>query len=283
MSTETTTDVKTAPTTEVEVTSASETSGESLDGFEDKFWDDNQEGDDLETGTEESEDDSLAEKQQEKSEDKPEENIKQPEPSRSEKRTSQLNDEIRNLTAQRAALEREVAQLQEVRQAQSEIESNRVTPEQLMEAGLDEQDAQIQAILHNQKIDAQQQAFKEVQAEIAELQYGLKLDAIELARDYPVFDQESDDFDPEFSEIAFEIYKEASGLEFNADGHPISANIKMYPFMQKLAEIRNNGFEAGSKQKAQNLSKQNAAVMEGGGGNPTPADDTKDFVKNFFK
>lgn len=280
MSTETTTDVNNEPTAEVEVTSTSEMSGESLEGFEDKFWDESQDSDDSE-GTETT-DKPEAENPQETPEEKPEE-IKQLEPSRAEKRTHQLNDEIRNLAAQRTALEREVAQLQELRQAQAEIESSRVTPEQLMEEGLDEQDAQIQAIIHNQKIDAQQRAFNEIQSDIAELQYGLKLDAMELARDYPVFDQDSDEFDQEFSDIAFEIYKEASGLEFNADGQPISTNMKMYPFMQKLAEIRNKGFEAGSKQRTLALNKQNAAVMESGGGNSSSGDDTQDFVKNFFK
>lgn len=190
------------------------------------------------------------------------------------------NDEIRGLVSRREELKREVAEYEGIKQLQSSINENRITPEQLEAAGLDPQDAAIQALLYNQELDQQQSQVNEISANIADLQYNMSLDRVELLKDYPVFDETSPEYNADFTKKAADMYVSAANLQFNEEGAPISADKKLYEFMTDLYGIYEEGLKAGDKKISR--AKQSAAVMNAGGISVSGEVDEKQFVNGFF-
>ena len=204
---------------------------------------------------------------------------------KAEERKAQLNEEIRQMSARVGQLKSEISQYEGIKSMQSEINDARVTPEQLEELGLDPQDAALQAILHNQQVDQQQSELREIEANIADLQYNLAIDRAELLKDYPVFDQKSSEYDEKFTQWATEKFARDANLRTNEEGQPISASQKLYDYMSDLAEMRTHLVDTGSKRAAKSAARQSANVMNVGGTamGSSDADDEKQFVNNFFK
>ena len=188
-----------------------------------------------------------------------------------EARKAQLNDEIRGLVARRNDLRQEVSQYESIAKLQQQINETRVTPEQLEAMGLDPQDAAVQSLLHNQEIDKYQTELNQVQADIADLQYNIALDRVELLKDYPVFDQKSPEYDAEFTNKAVEKYTEMANLKFNEEGALVSADMKLYEFMADRADVRAEGIKIGSQKISK--TKQSAAVMNAGGAQTTNSEE----------
>lgn len=264
----TTTDVNISQNA-ADVSSTSDSSTDNLD-FQNGFWEESEqsEGESKTDETQETED---------KSEDKSEE---KPEFPKAEERTAQLNNEIRGLVARRNELQQEVSQYEGIAKLQQQINENRVTPEQLEAMGLDPQDAAVQSLLYNQEIDKHQAELNQVQADIADLQYNIALDRVELLKDYPVFDEKSPEYDANFTDKATQLYMQAANLQLNEEGAPVSADMKLYEFMSALADVRAEGIKIGSQKTSK--TKQSAAVMNAGGTSTSSDDDEKTFVENFF-
>lgn len=265
-----------------DASSASQTSTDTLNetSLTDGFWGDES----SEQSESEQSKPGEADENSESSEGKGEEQEQKPEHPKAEAREKELNENIRSLVARKHELEQQVAGYEGIQKLAEEIQASRVTPEQLEAAGLDPQDAAIQAILHNQQVDAQAAELQEIQANIADLQYNLAVDRVELMKSHPVFDEQSAEFDGEFAEKAFALYSQAANLQFNEQGAPVSASLKMYDFMSALAEMRAEGVKIGMAKRAEATQKQAANVMVTGGNAPAPtdADDEKKFIKNFF-
>lgn len=256
-----------------DVSSTSQNSTDNTDekSLTDGFWGD-KESDEQSEG-----EPKTDEAQEDESEDKSEE---KPEFPKAEKRKAQLNDEIRGLVSRREDLKREVAEYEGIKQLQSSINENRITPEQLEAAGLDPQDAAIQALLYNQELDQQQSQVNEISANIADLQYNMSLDRVELLKDYPVFDETSPEYNADFTKKAADMYVSAANLQFNEEGAPISADKKLYEFMTDLYGIYEEGLKAGGKKMSR--AKQSAAVMNAGGAAASEEVTEKQFVNGFF-
>lgn len=256
-----------------DVSSTSQNSTDNTDekSLTDGFWGD-KESDEQSEG-----EPKTDEAQEDESEDKSEE---KPEFPKAEKRKAQLNDEIRGLVSRREDLKREVAEYEGIKQLQSSINESRITPEQLEAAGLDPQDAAIQALLYNQELDQQQAKVNEISADIADLQYNMSLDRVELLKDYPVFDETSPEYNADFTKKAADMYVSAANLQFNEEGAPISADKKLYEFMTDLHGIYEEGLKAGGKKISR--AKQSAAVMNAGGAAASGEVDEKQFVNGFF-
>nr|DAJ99446.1 MAG TPA: hypothetical protein [Caudoviricetes sp.] len=268
----TTTDVNTSQNV-ADVSSTSDSSTDNLD-FQNGFWEE----------SEQSEGESKTDETQEK-EEKPEEELEgkteeKPEFPKAEERTAQLNNEIRGLVARRNELQQEVSQYEGIAKLQQQINENRVTPEQLEAMGLDPQDAAVQSLLYNQEIDKHQAELNQVQADIADLQYNIALDRVELLKDYPVFDEKSPEYDANFTDKATQLYMQAANLQLNEEGAPVSADMKLYEFMSALADVRAEGIKIGSQKISK--TKQSAAVMNTGGMSTSSDDDENTFVENFF-
>lgn len=256
-----------------DVSSTSQNSTDNTDekSLTDGFWGD-KESDEQSEG-----EPKTDEAQEDESEDKSEE---KPEFPKAEKRKAQLNDEIRGLVSRREELKREVAEYEGIKQLQSSISESRITPEQLEAAGLDPQDAAIQALLYNQELDQQQAKVNEISANIADLQYNMSLDRVELLKDYPVFDENSPEYNADFTKKAADMYVSAANLQFNEEGAPISADKKLYEFMTDLHGIYEEGLKAGGKKISR--AKQSAAVMNAGGAAASEEVTEKQFVNGFF-
>lgn len=270
----TTTDVNTSQSA-ADVSSTSQNSTDNTDekSLTDGFWGDKE-------SDEQSEGESKTDETQEKQPEEKSEGEEKPEYSKAEERKAQLNDDIRGLVSRREELKREVAEYEGIKQLQSSISESRITPEQLEAAGLDPQDAAIQALLYNQELDQQQAKVNEISADIADLQYNMALDRVELLKDYPVFDETSPEYNADFTKKAADMYVSAANLQLNEEGAPISADKKLYEFMTDLHGIYEEGLKAGGKKISR--AKQSAAVMNAGGAATSGEVDEKQFVNNFF-
>ena len=255
----TTTDVNTSQSA-ADVSSTSQNSTDNTDekSLTDGFWGDKDSGEQSEgeSKTDETQETETEDKSEDKSEEKPEF-------PKAEERTAQLNNEIRGLVARRNELQQEVSQYEGIAKLQQQINENRVTPEQLEAMGLDPQDAAVQSLLYNQEIDKHQAELNQVQADIADLQYNIALDRVELLKDYPVFDEKSPEYDANFTDKATQLYMQAANLQLNEEGAPVSADMKLYEFMSALADVRAEGIKIGSQKISK--TKQSAAVMNAGG------------------
>ncbi len=269
-----TTDVNTSQSA-ADVSSTSQNSTDNTDekSLTDGFWGDKDSG-------EQSEGESKTDETQEKQPEEKSEGEEKPEYSKAEERKAQLNDDIRGLVSRREELKREVAEYEGIKQLQSSISESRITPVQLEAAGLDRQDAAIQALLYNQELDQQHAKVNEISADIADLQYNMSLDRVELLKDYPVFDENSPEYNADFTKKAADMYVSAANLQFNEEGAPISADKKLYEFMTDLHGIYEEGLKAGGKKISR--AKQSAAVMNAGGAAASGEVDEKQFVNGFF-
>nr|DAN60767.1 MAG TPA: hypothetical protein [Caudoviricetes sp.] len=257
----TTTDVNTSQNA-ADVSSASDSSTDNLD-FQNGFWEESEQSEG-ESKTDETQETETEDKSEDKSEEKPEF-------PKAEERTAQLNNEIRGLVARRNELQQEVSQYEGIAKLQQQINENRVTPEQLEAMGLDPQDAAVQSLLYNQEIDKHQAELNQVQADIADLQYNIALDRVELLKDYPVFDEKSPEYDANFTDKATQLYMQAANLQLNEEGAPVSADMKLYEFMSALADVRAEGIKIGSQKISK--TKQSAAVMNAGGAQTTNSEE----------
>lgn len=200
---------------------------------------------------------------------------------RAEARERQLNEDIRSLVSRKHELENQISQLESMTSAREAISSQRVTPEDLEAAGLDSQEAAVQSLLHNQELDRQEAELNNVQADIADLQFNLVLDRVELLKDYPVFDEGSPEFDGDFANMAVALYQEAADVKLGENGMPISANLRLYDFMAQLAKMYT---QAGERNRAKfAAAKQQAAAMNVGGASIPNGDDEETFIKEFFE
>ena len=256
----TTTDVNTSQNA-ADVSSTSDSSTDNLD-FQNGFWEEGEQSEG-ESKTDETQEKETEDKSEDKSEEKPEF-------PKAEERTAQLNNEIRGLVARRNELQQEVSQYEGIAKLQQQINENRVTPEQLEAMGLDPQDAAVQSLLYNQEIDKHQTELNQVQADIADLQYNIALDRVELLKEY----------DANFTDKATQLYMQAANLQLNEEGAPVSADMKLYEFMSALADVRAEGIKIGSQKISK--TKQSAAVMNAGGTSTSSDDDENTFVENFF-
>lgn len=264
--------------------------------FVSDFFGDNHEADKndevppTEKGGDEVEEKDEQKTNNEENEDEVKDESKQEFP-KAEARKQELNEEIRSLSgdvrtlqAQKESLAKEVSQYQGIQDARQNIENSRVTAEQLERAGLDPQDAQVQAFLYNQELDKQASEVAEIENSIADLQINLNVDRLEVIRDFPVFDDRSPEFDEEFTEFAMKSYAQAADLQLDSNGRPVSSNLKLYSYMKDLADMRNHIMSAGQRRGQQNQARQDANVFNPGGGQAvSDGDDTSSFVNNFFK
>lgn len=263
----TTTDANTSLSA-ADVSSTSQNSTDNTDekSLTDGFWGDEDSGEQSEgeSKTDETQETETEDKSEDKSEEKPEF-------PKAEERKAQLNDEIRGLVARRNDLRQEVSQYESIAKLQQQINENRVTPEQLEAMGLDPQDAAVQSLLYNQEIDKHQAELNQVQADIADLQYNIALDRVELLKDYPVFDEKSPEYDANFTDKATQLYMQAANLQLNEEGAPVSADMKLYEFMSALADVRAEGIKIGSQKISK--TKQSAAVMNAGSAQTTNSEE----------
>lgn len=136
------------------------------------------------------------------------------------------------------------------------------TAEQLVEEGLSQQDAQIQAL-------REEMAYKEQRAQIAELNASMQAEAVNVFHDYPVFDPNSKDFDQEFTQQVEQAYKTAARFQVDDHGNIVNAEVPIYQFYQQMADIYSRGATKGNQQGQEAVLQTIARTDDVGGSTPT--------------
>jgi len=149
------------------------------------------------------------------------------------------------------------------------------TEDQFIEEGLDPAEAKIEA-LRNEMLYSQQRA------EVAELNAGMQADAVNALHDFPVFDENSKDYDPDFTKDVEEAYKVASRLQTDENGIVINAEVPLYDFYQKMYGIYQTGASKGSKQgQAETMAMLSRTENPGGGASKPTGDSLEDLEERL--
>lgn len=117
--------------------------------------------------------------------------------------------------------------------------------EDLVAEGMNQRDAQIEAI-------RQEMAYKEQRTQIAELNAGLQAEAVNVINDFGVYNPKSPDFDADFTKEVEAAYKTAARLETDEQsGIILNAEVPLYDFYQRMARIYGRGASKGSERTQQ--------------------------------
>jgi hypothetical protein len=107
--------------------------------------------------------------------------------------------------------------------------------------GLDPADARLEVF-------KQEQQRKEAIQELTDLNTGIKSDAQNVVRDFPMFDANSKDFDEKLTEEVDQLWKEAADFKTDQSGQIVlQARIPMYKFYAAFAGAKSEGFKSGQK------------------------------------
>lgn len=133
------------------------------------------------------------------------------------------------------------------------------TEEELIDQGVDPNQAPIESM-------RQELAYKEERTRISELNAGMRADAVEVTRDFPIFDEKSKEYDAEFAAQVAASYQQAARLQemqigTNPDGSPITiisnADLSLYDHYQQM----NNIYQRGTSRGARQMQSDNSAMM----------------------
>jgi len=133
------------------------------------------------------------------------------------------------------------------------------TADQLVAEGTDPATAQIEAL-------RQEMTFNNERNRVSELNAGMRVEAVEVMKDFPVFDPSSPQFDPDFTKDVEESYKDAARLQTNEDGSLIlNADKPLYDHYQRMARIYNRGTSKGTVQGQEQMADMIARTENPGG------------------
>jgi outer membrane murein-binding lipoprotein Lpp len=177
-----------------------------------------------------------------------------------EQRKEQLNSEIRELVAQRNALREDISRRIKERygaqngQAQSVDELvNTINPE----TGDYYTRAEAQAVIQNNRLDQieQERKYEAYAAQVADSQFMMDQESMQVVKDFPMFDSESDQYDKELATGAAEIIKGAVETD-SQTGMIIGCRVPIYQFyalLAKSAESAKKQGEIAGREAAQKM------------------------------
>lgn len=201
--------------------------------------------------------------------DKPEEQsdeAKDTEATEPEAQTEEANAEEKpDAEAARQAYQNRARTRQQVAQNIDEHYAPK-SQEDFMAEGLSEQDARIQAM------EARME-YSEQRAQVAELNAAMQSDAVNVINDFPVFNPKSPDYDPEFAQLVEQQYQQASRLQVDEYGNVLNAEVPLYDFHQRMAQIYGRGASRGTQQAQSDANQMLARTENPGGSSSTNAPD----------
>ncbi len=180
---------------------------------------------------------------------KPDEAVKPEEPQKGlEKRTAQLNTEIRDLVAQRNALKAEVAKANEVYQP--------ATEQELVDDGMSATEAKVEAL--RQEIE-----IRDYNEKVADAQLTINSEANRVLTDFPMFNSDNENYDKELAEEAAALLQSNLILDPNTN-QVIGSHVSPYQLYKTLA--RASGISGAKGQiKGQQATEQMLANADAGG------------------
>lgn len=141
------------------------------------------------------------------------------------------------------------------------------TQDELVAEGIDQTQAGLEAL-------RQEMAYKEERSRISELNAGMRTEAVEVTKAFPVFDKDAKDYDEAFAKDVEQAYKIASRLQTvqvtdPATGQPTeiitNADVPLYDFYQRMATIYNRGTSRGETQRQSDVQDMLARTENPGG------------------
>lgn len=175
---------------------------------------------------------------EDESDDEPEVEAEEPEakeepPKGAEARKEQLQTEIRDLVSKRNELR------QEVERVNAQVYALQ-TPEELVEQGYDPAMARVEAL-------EQRTQMAEYNAHVADLNANLNQQALEVLRDYPIFNPEAPEYDKALADRAETVYRQAAQLQVDPrTGLTVQANALPYDIYKAFAETAQVGTQKGA-------------------------------------
>lgn len=158
--------------------------------------------------------------------------------------------------AQQAWIERQRTKSQVTQQINQEYAPP--TEQQLLEQGMSEQEAKVQAAI-------EQLSFERERSRVSELNAGMRDEAVQIQQQFDVFNPNSPNYDAEFAEQVGESYKQYARLQTDENNIILNADVPLYDYYQQQANLYNRGLSRG-QQKAQANSEQMLARTENPGG-----------------
>lgn len=129
--------------------------------------------------------------------------------------------------------------------------------QQLVEQGLSEQEARIEAKL-------QEVNFAQERSRVAELNAGMRDEAVQVQQQFDIFNPSSPNYDKEFTEQVGDNYKRDARVQQDGD-MILNADVPLYDYYQQWYNSYNRGLSRGTQQ-AQANSEQMLARTENPGG-----------------
>lgn len=192
-----------------------------------------EETEEVETKSEDSEKETEEAPEEESKEDAPESDVEtetKPQ-SKADERKTQLNTEIRDLVSQRNALKTEVEKINS--------EAYQVaTEDELVDQGYGVTDAKVEAL-------RQQIEMKEYNDKVADAQLSISSEAQRVLDDFPMFNENNDEYDKELATEAAQLLQANLILDPNTQ-QVIGSNVSPYQLYKTLA--RASGISAAKGQ-----------------------------------
>lgn len=139
--------------------------------------------------------------------------------------------------------------------------------QELVDEGLDPQAAQIEAL-------RQEMYYSQQRTQIAELNAGMQAEAVQVTADFPVFNPNSPDYDPEFATMVEQSYKQAARLQTDESGIVINAEVPLYDHYQQMYNIYNRATSRGQQQGQQEYQQMLTRTENPGGSSSTSKGDS---------
>jgi hypothetical protein len=204
-------------------------------GTETEGEESSEEADKADKSDEGTEDAAAEEEAQTEDENTEETETDQPKPRSAEARKEELNKEIREKLAERDAIRKEIADLNSQHyQPRSE--------EQLVEEGMDEAEARATAAEERMKI-------AEFNSHVANVTTNLEMQSLQVMSEFPEFDPESDQYNPDLTRQAQGLYARVAGLKVDQKtGMVYDAAVFPYDIYKEIALTHRAGAKSGQVQ-----------------------------------
>lgn len=140
--------------------------------------------------------------------------------------------------------------------------------EEALEQGIDPNQAALQAQVQALQ---EQMVYSEQRGAIAELNATMQAEAVNAMNDFPVFNEKSPEFDPDFTAMVEQQYRVASRLQADQNGIILNAEVPLYDFYKSMADIYSRGSSRGAKQAQAETVETLSRVESVAGGSSTTA------------
>lgn len=146
------------------------------------------------------------------------------------------------------------------------------TEEELRADGMNVRDAQLEAL-------RQEIAYKEQRTQIAEMNASMQSDAVNVMNDFPVFNPNSQDFNPEFTQMVEQQYRLASRLQTDDNGIILNAEVPLYDYYQQMAMLYQKAADRGASQGQADAMNMMSRTEDPGGAGSNHSGDSLDELE----